>query len=203
MAKLTAIYGLYDPRDGALRYIGKSVTPLERWLQHCRPKSWPAHIAQPVSKWCAELRKLKLRPEMRVFTWCQDWAPAERRLIAAYRNAGADLLNLSPGGYVALVRQTPEQAAISVANRSPLWQSAAVTLGRRAWEMGPPAAPLLKEALWCLKAVRRRIQREGNRADLKRFDLNAHSHIVLGVVRDFPVLPFHPAYDHCWHSRAH
>lgn len=95
--KLTAIYGLFDPRTGAIRYIGKSVKPGIR-------------------------------------------------------------------------AQTPQ----------------------------PDLRPLL-----CLKAVRRKIQREGNRADLKRFDLNAHSHIVLGVVRDFPVLPFYPAYDHCWHPRAH
>ena len=46
--KLTAIYGLYDPRDDALRYIGKTIRPRVRLQQHYTPTG----LHQPVNQWC-------------------------------------------------------------------------------------------------------------------------------------------------------
>lgn len=91
-----ALYGLYDPRTGALRYIGKASDPANRLKRHCRPGVAAMHL--PVARWSVELTKIGLSPRMEVLTWAHDWETAERRLIAAHRKAGADLLNVARGG---------------------------------------------------------------------------------------------------------
>lgn len=94
--KAVAIYGLYDPRTGALRYIGKAKDPEKRLSSHLRPSSLGRPF--PVAAWCRELLAVGLRPRLEVLTWARDWHIAERRLIAAHRAAGIDLLNVADGG---------------------------------------------------------------------------------------------------------
>lgn len=52
----TWIYGLADPRDGRIRYIGKSANPLSRLSSHARKG------ARKVCAWYAELNALGLGP---------------------------------------------------------------------------------------------------------------------------------------------
>ncbi len=90
------IYGLYDPRDGALRYVGKAVDSVKRLGYHLRE----FRRSTPVYVWIAELRALGLHPSMQVLLVCEDfrWEAEERRLIVEHRAAGADLLNVAVGG---------------------------------------------------------------------------------------------------------
>ena len=81
------IYGLLDPRDLALRYVGK--THLRRELRLAR------HVeaalegrSAPVSQWIRELDAAGLRPRIFVLRRVppeEDWRRAEREAIDAWR----------------------------------------------------------------------------------------------------------------------
>jgi hypothetical protein len=191
-SRLVAIYGLFCPETGALRYVGRTADPHRRWSQHCR-----GHFEQraiPVAAWCRALRERGLAPKMRVFTWCVDWEAAETRLIAAHRAAGADLLNVARGG-----RDIPRgsgRAALRAC--SPVFLSAMIVLGQAARSLGENGGKHLRAAASALRAVRRRIARKNDPQWLDHFDRNAHSHIVCKRVLDYPVLPLHGHYADCW-----
>jgi len=94
----TFIYGLSDPRDGVIRYVGKSGKPLNRLARHVvwsrvRP-SWP--VARWIRKLCIE----GVRPVCEILeeVSVDDWKEAERRWITLYRQRGHRLLNVLPGG---------------------------------------------------------------------------------------------------------
>lgn len=59
------IYGLYDPKDNALRYIGKSWDIRRRHILHRsqtkKALSYPT-ICTPVELWLGELKKAGLSP---------------------------------------------------------------------------------------------------------------------------------------------
>ena len=89
------IYGLFDPRTGALRYIGKANCSQKRYNQHVRD----CHRRHtPVYLWLRELLSLGLLPELTVLEHAADWCESEKRLIAAARAQGQRLLNVAPGG---------------------------------------------------------------------------------------------------------
>lgn len=102
------IYALSDPRDGAVRYVGKTVkTAQERLKDHLwtRPKS----MKRPLYRWVTELLCLSLCPQISVVEEVDfdelDRAEqlalidaAERLWIARFRESGAALLNLTDGG---------------------------------------------------------------------------------------------------------
>lgn len=90
------IYGLHDPRTGELRYIGKSIRPLERLGNHIceRTNTHRGH-------WINELNRLKLRPVLIIIDAVpanSDWQKIERLYIAAAREDGQRLTNTGPGG---------------------------------------------------------------------------------------------------------
>jgi hypothetical protein len=94
-----AIYGLVDPRDGSLRYVGKtSKSVSERLYSHVnKPMAW---LKTPLAAWIVSLRLLGLRPEAFVIEYADGfaWREAEAFWIAYFRMIGADLLNVHSGG---------------------------------------------------------------------------------------------------------
>lgn len=92
------IYALTDPRDDAVRYVGWTLRPKKRLIEHvyqARHKTNNRYIGN----WLRQLLALGLRPGMRILeTGMGDWQEAEQRWIAHYRAAGARLTNLSDGG---------------------------------------------------------------------------------------------------------
>ncbi len=89
--RLFYVYGLYDPRDGALRYIGLSCN-LKMRLRY--------HVNQPlrcISDWIADLKANGQRPLIEPIEDAQEYFPARRRERVLIReNArihGATLLN--------------------------------------------------------------------------------------------------------------
>lgn len=90
------IYTLSDPRTGAVRYVGMTVSPLAKRLGgHLRYKG-----KDHKSAWVQSLRALGLNPviiEVEVVA-VEDRVDAERRWIDRYRQQGADLTNSTKGG---------------------------------------------------------------------------------------------------------
>lgn len=93
-----AIYGLFDPRTGHLRYIGKSVNCRERLARHIREARRGSTVH--CKRWIAGILAAGACPEMDVLEVVDDAAAndAERFWIAAMRLAGAALTNLTDGG---------------------------------------------------------------------------------------------------------
>jgi hypothetical protein len=57
------IYGLYDPRNNVLRYVGQTPSPRNRWRQHCGGNGGNAEL----NAWLLELKAAGLKPEMQLF----------------------------------------------------------------------------------------------------------------------------------------
>lgn len=79
-----AVYGLVDPRDGRLRYVGSSRVPTMRYQAH-------TYGGDPTTKdWVAELKAEGLRPDLRILAEsCVDWRGRETQTI----RENPDLLN--------------------------------------------------------------------------------------------------------------
>ena len=95
MAQRFYIYVLIDPRSGAVRYVGATNNPRRRLATH---KSAPH--SYPLIAWHDELRVLGLSPILLVVdeVGVHEVRAAERRLVSRCAKAGADLLNVLPGG---------------------------------------------------------------------------------------------------------
>ena len=92
--QIYSIYLLIDPRDNAVRYVGTSRNPRQRWYQHnqCTDGS-PEKIA-----WIKELKHLHLKPVLTIIETIhgdlrQAW-PREKYWIEFYIAQGASLTNL-------------------------------------------------------------------------------------------------------------
>lgn len=122
-AKPVLIYALADPATGAVRYIGKTEKAAERRLAaHVAAARRPGAKRRSVA-WVASVLSAGgepvLLPLLTVLPG-EDWAVAERDWIAAYRQAGAELTNLSDGGEgPAGYRWTSEQLAAKRVLRGP------------------------------------------------------------------------------------
>jgi len=95
----TAIYTLSDPRDGRVRYIGKTERSLKQRLsQHVYASEQSSHFT---ANWIKSLLAEGLIPiieELEVIEVGGDWVEAEQRWIKIYRERGAALTNLGDGG---------------------------------------------------------------------------------------------------------
>lgn len=186
----SAIYGLYCPETGALRYIGKTNHPRKRLGQHTRGNSGQLHM--PVVRWCRDLRKRGLQPRMEVLTWCRDWETAERRIIAAYRKTGTDLLNVADGG----AHVPPHRVdADTVIPTGPVFRAAMVEVSRvqRSLVEGEsPAAPFYRDLMGLYRAVRRDFIRKGRRESAIAFDLGLWAHFVLRDPIDWDMVLWRP-----------
>ena len=87
-----SIYGLVDPRDGSIRYIGKANDPASRLKGHMRDRF---RRDTPVYRW---MRKVGMPGLVVLSADCDDWRQEERRLIAEARARGDRLLNVADGG---------------------------------------------------------------------------------------------------------
>lgn len=90
------IYGLADPETGAVRYIGKSIRPVERVRDHMNERS-NCHR----SHWLQSLKRRGLWPVLVIFEriiggW--PWQHSERYWIARGRRLGWPLTNNTSGG---------------------------------------------------------------------------------------------------------
>lgn len=93
------IYTLADPRDGMVRYVGKSINLEKRLKKHLYAKE-NGHKAN----WIASLKKLGLKPIMEAIEEIKNpteeqWQEAERYWIESLRCLGFKLTNLVAGGY--------------------------------------------------------------------------------------------------------
>jgi hypothetical protein len=94
--KRTYIYGLCDPESGAVRYIGKSVRPFERYTNHLNERS---HCHR--THWIQSLLARGLKPALTILEevageW--PWQEAERFWIARAKREGWPLVNSTSGG---------------------------------------------------------------------------------------------------------
>lgn len=114
----TYIYALLDPRDGAVRYVGKADDPERRFNEHFYFKGGNKHK----HNWIAQLRLLGLAPEMLILEKCaNNWGEKEQQWILQFRESGAALTNLTDGGEGNLGRPNSEEtrAKISAALSDP------------------------------------------------------------------------------------
>lgn len=91
------IYGLVDPRDGRLRYVGQTIKSVPRRLfGHLLDYDKPTRKG----RWIAELKSLGLNPQIvAIGTYpIREVDAQEIALISVVRASGADLLNISAGG---------------------------------------------------------------------------------------------------------
>lgn len=94
-ATKSEIYALIDPRDGAIRYIGKANDSAKRLKSHIRDAR---RRRTPVYDWLNKLMAMGLAPSVVILETCEDWIEAEKRHIAQARAQGMRLLNVAEGG---------------------------------------------------------------------------------------------------------
>lgn len=91
------IYGLVDPRDKRVRYVGKTVTSLMVRLGGHVSAAKKRRENNPKAKWIRSLLTVGLKPEMRVL--CESDNEAECYLAEQrWMNTLPDLLNQYPAG---------------------------------------------------------------------------------------------------------
>lgn len=117
------VYGLLDPRDGTLRYVGKSSTGMERAKQHTRPSSCRSGHNWNKTRWYRELDALGLRPVPILIEEAIDPKSVnalECFYIASFRSVGAELFNKLDGGEL---EYTPGSRKVSRETRQRLSES--------------------------------------------------------------------------------
>lgn len=96
------IYALCEPGTGEVRYIGATHNPVQRMYNHWRLSNSNNHNGwkSPSVLWLEALKQLKTKPTMQILEVVPEdqWREAERKWIAFYREQGANLTNISPGG---------------------------------------------------------------------------------------------------------
>lgn len=109
------IYGLTDPRDGSVRYIGKTTTGMERPRAH-RYLSDGDHTHK--AHWILKLQREGLEYGIVVLEECvrEDLSAAECFWIAQGRGLGWRLTNLTKGGDGTLGFVQPEHVRVAVAS---------------------------------------------------------------------------------------
>lgn len=105
---MVEIYALLDPRNKAVRYIGKANNAQKRLKTHlsdCLKRK------SPVCLWVKELLDAGMKPTLEILCQCSEttWPATERAAIAMARKAVPDLLNLADGGNQP--KCSPEQCA--------------------------------------------------------------------------------------------
>lgn len=101
LARPTVIYGLCDPRTGALRYVGKTQIGMETRRRTHVSNAKGTALHQRCSAWVKSLLSIGLEPEafeIETVPAGLDWKASERHWIAYLRFVGCDLVNHSLGG---------------------------------------------------------------------------------------------------------
>lgn len=126
MSKFAAvhIYRLCDPRDGSVRYVGKTAQALK-----CRLRG---HLydaertnSRRVCKWISDLVAQGLRPVMELIEVAgENWPEREVFWIEHYASEGADLTNVAEGGFKTRGwNHSPETKAAMTEERKRRWQN--------------------------------------------------------------------------------
>lgn len=94
------IYGLYDPRNDELKYVGKTKAKRlsERLKEHIRKAK--REQTSPRDRWIVELLDKSKKPYIIVLDECirNDYGEAEKWWIALCKDLGFELTNLTDGG---------------------------------------------------------------------------------------------------------
>ena len=112
------VYGLSDPRNNQLRYVGFTFDLKERLHKHMQPSKISGKNHR--SCWLRQLKALKIKPEMFVletYDTKQEAAQAEIELIAYYKYIGCDLVNGTLGGDGGDTRSGKSQTIEEIAKR--------------------------------------------------------------------------------------
>ena len=103
--RIYKIYGLFDPRDSKLRYIGFTSQELKgRLRQHLRKKRlFTEHTHK--NCWIKKLISIGLLPEIKLLriTTIGSWIDDEKELILLAKHLGFSLTNEASGGQRSLV----------------------------------------------------------------------------------------------------
>lgn len=96
------IYGLIDPRNEEIRYVGKSVNPQSRFLSHCREAD-NLSFTGPKAVWIRELKTEGMTPELVLLQDITDvegrgWEEIEQYWIDLCNKSGHRLTNTARGG---------------------------------------------------------------------------------------------------------
>lgn len=95
----TSIYSLADPRDGEIRYIGRTVRTLQARLDAHMKAVFKQCDHTHRRNWIEVLRKAGLRPHIELITTVDGDGIAEEQVwIDAFGKAGAKLVNSTPWG---------------------------------------------------------------------------------------------------------
>lgn len=86
------IYILFDPRDGAIRYVGRTVNPEARYRTHCRIRSERSPV---MGGWIEQLAEAGVTPVMEIVAVCDahEARAREKSFIRAADIPGSGLLN--------------------------------------------------------------------------------------------------------------
>lgn len=137
--KPTFIYGLIDPRNQQLRYVGKTVLAPQRRTDVHRLRARAEPHKRHSMAWILGLEREGLKPEIEILETIEpggNWVEAEQFWIAYFRMVGANLCNHSAGGEGQTgVKQSPE----TIAKR--------VMRGPRNPRFGKPLPPEHRDAL--------------------------------------------------------
>jgi len=95
--RMIEIYGLFDPKTGELRYIGKSNNSIKRLASHLRDAK---RRKTPLYCWINKLLLSGREPVCKVFISVKEdvWRSAEIFAINTARSEGIRLLNVADGG---------------------------------------------------------------------------------------------------------
>lgn len=110
------IYGLVDPRNGELRYIGKSSSGLLRPRKHWNPRCMRNDKNTHKVRWVQQLLNINLIPDvlvLEIYSTHDELLDAETELIQYYRALGCRLTNIRLGGGL-----TPEEGKLLSNSRS-------------------------------------------------------------------------------------
>lgn len=90
------IYALIDSRDGQVRYVGKAISPRDRFISHLQGLKNQARK----ERWVNFLLRLGYAPCIKILEMVEEnvWEERERWWIAYYRNKDIDLTNHTLGG---------------------------------------------------------------------------------------------------------
>src|SRR6266852_3292144 len=92
--KPTVIYGLIDPRDGTLRYVGKTISSPQARLNGHIAEGLAPRYRRHVVCWIMALLAAGVRPKMveiETVPSGENWEEAEQFWIAYLRSLDADL----------------------------------------------------------------------------------------------------------------
>lgn len=119
---MTTVYGLVDPRSGAVRYVGRTTDVQRRFRAHMSDETVSANPTVSTKRaWINELSAAGLVPELRILEKCEDAAAPDAESNWIRSMAGPLLINQGPYGNRGRSASTEEiEPTIGVTIRFPL-----------------------------------------------------------------------------------